>query len=181
MRDGVERRACGAGRRGSRKDPAVFGARGLWHRRRRNQESVRQPRHFFDELVAQPLGISRSREMLDVIGESSDDGDLCSKTGKLELRSELAVVVRFQCGERGHVGEHRLGFKANAGPARFVGECRGPSARPRGPPRSPDPSRVVGFAARCAQLAHEVRELLRVRAVGPRPARDAHGARHGVC
>jgi hypothetical protein len=65
-----------------------------------------ESRHFFHKLRAEPLGIATSREILEVIGQGPDDGKLGPELDELEPRSEQAVVVGLQDGQRGRVREH---------------------------------------------------------------------------
>ena len=112
-----DRRSARQGRRGrTREDPAVLDARGPCQRARRFEEPTSQARHLFDELVADPVGLSRAREVLDMIGKRADHRRLQSKAGQPKLCDERTVVVGFQSGERGDVGRHRPDHQAMLGP-----------------------------------------------------------------
>jgi hypothetical protein len=52
-----------------------------------------QPRHLFDELVAEPIAFSGSLEVLGAIGESPDDGHLRPKAGQSSIRRMPTVVA----------------------------------------------------------------------------------------
>ena len=87
--------------------PALLWRLGFRLRAGRFEESASQAGHLLDDL-AEPVGIPRMRETLDVVGQSPNDGYLGSKTGESKLYFEPAVVVRFEGRERGNEREHRL-------------------------------------------------------------------------
>lgn len=97
-------------------DPAVLRILRSGQRSRRFEESARQLRQLFDELVADPVSVTGVRQVLDMVGESADDGRLRSKACEPKLHHEPAVVVGFESAEEGYVSEHGPAAQAMTGP-----------------------------------------------------------------
>ena len=132
----------------SRKDSAVPRTGWLRQRRRRFEEAASQAGHLFDELCPNAIGIARSHQMLDFVGDGSDDGDLRPKTGELKLHAEAIVVGRLQGGERGHVGEHRLASQQQPDQVRSVDRIA--SESPEKWPHAASLARTVREGASCS-------------------------------
>jgi hypothetical protein len=87
-------RVRSAGRRtGSCEDTAFFSTLRFCHRCRRLEEPPPQPRRLLNELFAESVGVARSSETFDLIGERPHNGYLRSKASEAKFRGEKVIVV----------------------------------------------------------------------------------------
>ena len=86
--------------RAAREDPALVGTRPPRQQGCCFEKSASQPGHPLDELLVQPIGLPRPREVLGLVDKSPENGHLRPNAGQSKVCGERAVVVGLQRRER---------------------------------------------------------------------------------